>query len=157
MHKYLLTGIGVSSRYKVEKAIKTKKASEVASELEAIYNKCGVFKHSQVFQWDNGSGFESDIRRTPAKYKHTYTAVLENFNKEFKILTEVSAIWVKNLGSLINKMNNTKSLMIAMKLKDVIKIDSVRLIKTNPEEKALPKHGLYRYLYRLGKLKSIEQ
>ena len=50
MHKYLLTGIGVSSRYKVEKAIKTKKASEVASELEAIYSKCGVFKHSQVFQ-----------------------------------------------------------------------------------------------------------
>ena len=43
--------------------------------------------------------------------------------KSFKILKEVSASWVKNLNSIINKMNNSKSLMIEMKPRDAIKLD----------------------------------
>ena len=62
----------------------------------------------------------------------------------------ISTIWVKNLNKIVNKMNNTVSLMIGMKPKDVIKLDTVPLDKTYPEETVLPNDGLYRYLYQPG-------
>ena len=106
-----------------------------------------------MFQCDNGSDFKSDvtkllekhnvdIRRTTTKYKYTHTAFVEAFNKELvKLLfmpidaqelqdpEKVSTIWVKNLNSIVNKMNNTKSSMINMKPKDAIKLDTVQLDK----------------------------
>ena len=48
-------------------------------------------------------------------------------------------------------MNNTKSSMIDMKTKDAIKLDTVPLDKTYPEETVLLEDGLYRYLYQPGK------
>ena len=54
-HIYVSTGINVASRYKVAKPLRTKKASEVAFVLEAVYKKGGVFKYLKVFQCDNGS------------------------------------------------------------------------------------------------------
>ena len=60
---------------------------------------------------------------------------------------KVSAIWVKNLNKIVNKMNNTVSLMIGMKPKDAVKLDTVLLDKKYPEETVLPDYGLYRYLY----------
>ena len=88
---------------------------------------------------------------------------VEVFNKELaKLLLKpmdaqelqepeiVSAIWVKNLNKTVNKMKNTKSLMIGMKPKDAIKLGTVPLDKTYPEETVLPKDGLYRYLYQSG-------
>ena len=47
-------------------------------------------------------------------------------------------------------MNNTISSMIGMKPKDAIKLDTVPLDKTCPEETILPEDGLYRYLYQSG-------
>ena len=47
-------------------------------------------------------------------------------------------------------MNNTKSLMIGMKPKDAIKLDTDPLDETHPEETVLPENGLYRYLYQPG-------
>ena len=47
-------------------------------------------------------------------------------------------------------MNNAKSLMIDMKPKDTVKLDTVPLDKTYPEETVLPEDGLYRYLYQSG-------
>ena len=47
-------------------------------------------------------------------------------------------------------MNNTISFMIGMKPKDAIKLDTITLDKTYPEETVLPEDGLYRYLYQLG-------
>lgn len=46
-------------------------------------------------------------------------------------------------------MKNTESFMIGMKSKDSIKLGSVKLDKLEkyPEGNALPKNGLYRYLY----------
>ena len=41
--------------------------------------------------------------------------------------------------------------MIGMKPKDAIKLDTVPLNKTYPEETVLPEDGLYRYLYQPGK------
>ena len=38
-YKYILTGIDVTSRYKVTRPLRTKKLSEVAFVLEAIYKK----------------------------------------------------------------------------------------------------------------------
>ena len=61
---------------------------------------------------------------------------------------KVSTIWVKNLNKTVNKMNNTVSSMIGMKPKDAIKLDTVPLNKTYPEETVLPEDGLYRYLYQ---------
>ena len=47
-------------------------------------------------------------------------------------------------------MNYTESPMIGMKPKDAIKLDTVPLDKTYPEETVLPEDGLYRYLYQPG-------
>ena len=49
--------------------------------------------------------------------------------------------WVKNLNKIVNKMINTKSSMIDMKPKDAIKLDTISLDKTYPEETALPEDG----------------
>ena len=143
--------------------------------LEAIYKKGGVFKYPKVFQCDNGPEFKNevikllgkhnvDIRRATTKYKHTHTAFVEAFNKELAKLLfkpmdaqelhdpeKVSTIWVKNLNKIMDKMNNTKSLMIDMKPKDVIKLDTVPVDRTYPEETVLPRDGLYRYLSSLAK------
>ena len=83
---------------------------------------------------------------------------MEVFNKELaKLLFKprdtqelqdpenVLTIWVKNLNKTLNKMNYTVSLMIGMKPKDAIKLDTVPLYKTYPEETVLPEDGLYRY------------
>ena len=88
---------------------------------------------------------------------------MEAFNKGFAELLlklmdaqelqdseKLSTIWVKNLNIIMNKMNNTVSLMIGMKLKDAIKLETVPLHQTYPEETLLPENGLYRYLYQPG-------
>ena len=163
-YKYILTGIDVTSRYKVARPLKTKKSSEVAFLLEAIYKKGGIFKYPKVFQCDNGSEFKNevtkllekhnvDIRRATTKYKHTHTAFVEAFNRElakllFKLMDaqelqdpeKVSTIWVKNLNKIVNKMNNTVSSMIGMKPKDAIKLDNVPLDfpAAHPEYKKYP-------------------
>ena len=157
------------------RALRTKKASEVSFVLEAIYKNSGVFKYPKVFQCDNGSEFKTDvtklleknnvdIRRTTTKYKHTHTAFVEAFNKEFSKQLfkpmdaqelqdpeKVSTIWVKNLNGIVTKMSNTKSSMIDMNPKDALKLATVKLDKTYTEENVLPEDGLYRYLYEPGK------
>ena len=100
------------------------------------------------------------ISKNNNKIKHTHTAFVEAFNKELtkllfkpmdaqelQDLERVSTIWVKNLNSIVNKMNNTKSSMVDMKPKDAIKLDTAKLDKTYPEESVLPEDGLFRYLY----------
>ena len=57
-YKYILTGVDVASRYKVARALRSKKADEVAFVLEAIYKKGGDFKYPKTFQCDNGSEFK---------------------------------------------------------------------------------------------------
>ena len=59
---------------------------------------------------------------------------------------KVSAIWVKNLNKIVNKMNDTVSSMIGMKARDAIKLDIVPLNKIYPEETVTLEDGLYRYL-----------
>ena len=91
-YKYILTGINVASRYKVARPLRTKKSSEVAFVLEAIYKKGGVFKYSKVFQCDNGFEFKNEvtkllekhraeIRIATTKYKDTHMAFYKEFAK----------------------------------------------------------------------------
>ena len=173
-YKYFLTDIDVASRYKVPRPVRSKKSSEVAFVLEAIYKKGGVFKYPKTFQCDNGSEFKNEvtkmlekhsveIRRATTKYKYTHTAFVEAFNKEFAKLLfkpmdaqelqdreKISTIWLKNLNKTVNKMNNTVSSMIGVKPKDATKLETVPLDKAYPKESVLPKDGLYRYLYQPG-------
>ena len=60
-YKYILTDIDVASRYKVARALRTKKSSEVAFVLEAIYKKGGMFKYPKIFECDNGSEFKNEV------------------------------------------------------------------------------------------------
>ena len=173
-YKYILTGIDVASRYKVARPLKTKKSSEVSFVLEAIDKKGEVLKYPKAFQCDNGPEFKNeltklfekhnvDIRRATTKYKCAHTAFAEAFKKELAKLLfkpmdaqelqdpeKVSTVWVKYLNKIVNKINNTKSLMIDMKPKNAIKLDTVPLEKTYPEEIVLPEDGLYIYLYQPG-------
>ena len=173
-YKYILTAIDGASRYKVARPLRTKKSREVAFVLGEIHKKVGVFNYPKTYQCDNGSEFKNEvtkllekhnveIRRATTKYQHTHTTFLESFKKELAKLLfkpmdaqelqdpeKVSTIWVKNLNKTMNKMNNTVSSMIGRKPKDKIKLDTVPLDKTYPEETVLPKDGLYRYLYQPG-------
>ena len=173
-YKYILTVIDGASRYKVARPLRTKKSREVAFVLGEIHKKVGVFNYPKTYQCDNGSEFKNEvtkllekhnveIRRATTKYQHTHTTFVESFKKELAKLLfkpmdaqelqdpeKVSTIWVKNLNKTMNKMNNTVSSMIGRKPKDKIKLDTVPLDKTYPEETVLPKDGLYRYLYQPG-------
>ena len=104
-----------------------------------------------------------EIRRATTKYKHAHTAFVDAFNKQlakllFKLMDaqelqgreKVSTTWVKNLNKSVNKINNTVSLMIGMKPKDAIKLDTIPLDNPYPEETVLPADGLYRYLFKPG-------
>ena len=92
LYKYILTGVDFASRYKAERPLRTKRSSEVAFVLEAIYKKCSVFKYPETFQCDNASEFKSEvtkllekhnikIRRATMKYKHTHTAFVKTLTK----------------------------------------------------------------------------
>ena len=96
-YKYILTGIDVASRYKVARSLRTKKSSEVAFVLEAIYKKSGVFKYPKTFQIDNESEFKNEvtkllekhnveIRKATTKYKKTHTAFVEACSKHLSKL-----------------------------------------------------------------------
>ena len=162
-YKYILTGIDVASTYKVARLLKTKKSSQVAFVLKAIYKMGGAFKYPKAFpEFKNEvtkllEKHSVDIPRATTKSEHTPTAFVENFNKELAKLLfkpvdvqdlqdqeKVSRIWVRNLSKIVNKMNNTVLSVIGMKPKDAIKLDTVPLDKTYPEETVLPEDGLYR-------------
>ena len=91
-------------------------------------------------KWQSCLKNNVDIQRTTTKYKHTRTTFLDTFNKELaKLLSKpmdahelqdpekLSTIWVRNLNETVNKMNNTLSSMIGMRLKDATKLDTVPL------------------------------
>ena len=62
-YKYILTGVDVVSRYKVARALRSKKADELPFVLEAIYKKGGDFKYPKIFQCANGSEFKSKVTK----------------------------------------------------------------------------------------------
>ena len=67
-YKFILTGTDVASRYKVAKPLRTKKLSEVAFLLGAIYKKGGAFKYPKVFQCNNGPEFKGEVAKLLEKH-----------------------------------------------------------------------------------------
>ena len=67
-YRHILTGVYVASRYKVVRPLTTKKSSEVAFVLEAMYKKGGVFKCPKAFQCDNGSEFINEVTKLLEKH-----------------------------------------------------------------------------------------
>ena len=57
-----------------------------------------------------------------------------------KLLT----IWVKHLDKIVNKINNTISMMIGMKPKDSIELDTVLLNKSYPKENVLAEDSIHK-------------
>ena len=60
-YKYILTDVDVASRYKVARALRTKKTSEVLFLLKAIYEKGDFLKYPKAFQFGNESGFKRNV------------------------------------------------------------------------------------------------
>ena len=124
-------------------------------------NKEIPLSYLKTFQCDNGSKFKSDItklqeeqnaeiKRETTKYKHSHTAFVENLNKmlpenlfKLQVIQElndpeiVSSAWVKYLYELVDKMNDTETDMIEMNQKDAVKLEKVKLVKSDdyPPEK----------------------
>ena len=67
-YKYILTGVDVALRYKVARAPKTKKSSEVAFVSEKIYKKGGNLEYPEVFQCDNGGEFKGEVAKLLEKH-----------------------------------------------------------------------------------------
>ena len=61
-YKYILAGIDVASRYKVERPLRTKQAGDVA-EMIADIDKVGPLTYPKIFQCDNGSEFKGDVTK----------------------------------------------------------------------------------------------
>ena len=112
--KYILTGVDLTSRYKVAKALETKKEAIYEVMLEAIYKTSRVFKNPEVFQHGSGPEFKSDvtellekhnvdIRSTITKCKHTHTAFLETISKGLakQLLTSTDAQELQNPKNLL--------------------------------------------------------
>lgn len=115
-YKYILTGIDVASRYKVERPLRTKKSADVAEMVKDIF-KAGPLRYPKVFQYYYGSEFKSDvtkllgkkvvqINRATNKYYNTFRACVEPFNKVLaetlfksqdarKLLTDRDSTWAK--------------------------------------------------------------
>ena len=62
-YKYILTGIDVASTYKFARLLKTKKPTELAFVLEAVYKKSGVIKYPREIQCDNRPEFKGEVTK----------------------------------------------------------------------------------------------
>ena len=72
--------------------------------------------------------------------------------QELNYPEKVSSRWVKHLYGLVDELNDMKTEMIGMKLKDAIELNEVPLVTREaycPEE-VLPEDGLYQYLLQPG-------
>ena len=62
-YKYILTSIDVASTYKFARLLKTKKPTELAFVLEAVYKKSGVIKYPREIQCDNWPEFKGEVTK----------------------------------------------------------------------------------------------
>ena len=180
-YKYTLNVIDVTSRFKVSRPLKTKKASEVAASFADIYKK-GPLKYPQELHVDNGTEFKADVLKlmkerdvkvvsVTTKYHHNFTAFVERFNKslaerlfktqdaqELQNPTKDSKIWVKYLQKAVTRLNSEKTRMLGMTPTKAVGLNDVELkIKAYPKEEVAPQDGLYRYLYQPGELEGGQQ
>ena len=66
-YKYILSGIDVTSRYKVSRSLRMKQVADIASMIADIY-KVGPLIYPKVFQCDNGSKFKAEVTKMLQKH-----------------------------------------------------------------------------------------
>ena len=127
--KCILSGIDVTSRYKVVRPLRTKQAKDVADMIANIY-KVGPLTYSKIFRCDNGGEFKAEVTKmlekhevgiqcAMTKYKHTHTAFVKDLNKilaenlfkvqdaqELNDPNKVPSTWVKHLYGLVDNLMN---------------------------------------------------
>ena len=109
-----------------------------------------MFKYPKVLQCDNGPEliFEEQQQNTSTLIRPFWKRCLSLSwfksmdPEELQDPEKVSTSWIKSLYRFVNKMNNTKSLMIYLKSRDAINLDTVKLDKIYPEENVLPEDSL---------------
>ena len=109
-----------------------------------------MFKYPKVLQCDNGPEliFEEQLQNTSTLIRPFWKRCLSLSwfksmdPEELQDPEKVSTSWIKSLYRFVNKMNNTKSLMIYLKSRDAINLDTVKLDKIYPEENVLPEDSL---------------
>ena len=87
--KYILSGIDVTSRYKVARPMRTKQVKDIADMTADIIN-VGPLTYPKVFQCNNGNKFKAGVTkflekhgvmiRPVTRYKHTHTTFAEALN-----------------------------------------------------------------------------
>ena len=172
-YKYIQPRTDAASRYNVARPLRTKQARDVAAMIADIY-KVGPLTYPKIFQCDNGSEFnreltkllqkhEVKIRHITTIYKDTHTRFVEALNKTFaeqlfKVQNtqelndpeQVSLTLAKHLYELADYLNETKTQIIVMSLKEAIELKGVPLVERHPMEDKLPEDGLYHYLLQPG-------
>ena len=109
-----------------------------------------MFKCPKVLQCDNGPEliFEEQQQNTSTLIRPLWKRCLSLSlfksmdPEELQDPEKVLASWIKSLYRFVNKMNNTKPLMIYLKSRDAINLDTVKLDKIYPEENVLPEDSL---------------
>ena len=163
--------------------MRTKKASDVEFLLKTIYEDKKIpWNYPTEFQCDNGSEFKAYVTKLPekhnvkircatTKYRHTFTAFVEHFNKilseplfriqdaqELNNPTKDSKTWIKHLYNIVDELNKEYNSVIKITPEKAIKLKEVKLhYKPYPKEDILPTDGLYRYLYQPGELEGGQQ
>ena len=66
-YKYTLSGIDVTSRYKVARLMQTKQVKDIAEMITDIY-KVGPLTSPKVFQCDNESEFKAEVSEMLEKH-----------------------------------------------------------------------------------------
>ena len=131
-YKYILSGIDVSSRYKVARPLRVKQAKDIAEMIASIY-KVGPLTYPKIFQCNNGSEFKGEeikmlnknevsVKHVTSQYKHSHTVFVDALNKilrdqlfkvqdaqELNDPEKVSSTWVKHLYGLVDHLNDTET------------------------------------------------
>ena len=181
-YMFCLTVIDVASRYKGAIAIDNLTSATVAIAFEKLFNNHNnlfrIYKVKTIIT-DMGSEFKKDFDTMLAKYnifhqlaksKETM-GINERFNRTlgemlFRIqdgqellLSGRSRIWVKNLHTIINKLNNSVTRLIGMTPNKAAVKKHVYAISSKPrngpmgfDEEQLPYNSLVRYLLNPGEL-----
>ena len=61
-YSYIPSGIGVTSRYKVARPLRTKQAADIADVIADIY-KVSPLTYPKIFQSNNGSEFKGEVTK----------------------------------------------------------------------------------------------
>ena len=67
-YKYILSAINAASRYKVDRPLWTKQATDLAPMIADIY-KVGLLTYPKIFQCDNGSEFKGEVTKLLEKHE----------------------------------------------------------------------------------------